>query len=158
MTLSASAFSSDSAEAPCSIFQREGWLLVPRLIDRAKVDALLAATCELERVAAHFERDTHVRRVFFQMQSASGKKGEAAIFPGALRKITSPSSGQPEVPSARTSLRLPRRVTTAQTRKAAGSVRWPPSGVLPFVQPASLHRQCPGKSVDGVAGGAYHRT
>lgn len=76
-------------------FEREGWLLVPRLIDRATLDALLDATRELERVAARFERDTLVRRVFFQVQSASGRKGEPAIFPGALRKITSPSSGQP---------------------------------------------------------------
>lgn len=77
------------------LFQREGWLVMPRLLDRAKVEALLAATAELERVAACFEHDTLVRRVFFQVQSASGKKGEPAIFPGALRKITSPSSGQP---------------------------------------------------------------
>ena len=95
MTPSTPVPSSDAPEAPRITFEREGWLLIPRLLDRAKVDALLAATSELERVAAHFERDTHVRRVFFQMQSASGKKGEAAIFPGALRKITSPSSGQP---------------------------------------------------------------
>jgi hypothetical protein len=85
----------DSAEAPRTIFQREGWLLVRGLLDRVKVEALLAATAELEREAARFERDTLVRKVFFQMQSASGKKGEPAIFPGALRKITSPSSGQP---------------------------------------------------------------
>jgi hypothetical protein len=85
----------DSAEAPRVTFQREGWLFVPRLLDRAKLEALLAATAELERAAAHFERDTRVRRVFFQMQSVSGRKGEPAIFPGALRKITSPSSGQP---------------------------------------------------------------
>lgn len=95
MTLSTPAPSSDSTEAPRVIFQREGWLLAPRLLDRAQVDALLDATGDLERVAADFERDTLVRRVFFQMQSASGKKGEPAIFPGALRKITSPSSGQP---------------------------------------------------------------
>jgi len=86
---------SGSAEAPRVIFRREGWLLVPRLLDRAKIEALLVATSDLERVAAQFERDTHVRRVFFQMQSATGKKGEPAIFPGALRKITSPSSGSP---------------------------------------------------------------
>jgi hypothetical protein len=85
----------DSAKAPHIVFQREGWLLVPGLLDRAKVEALLAATAELEREAARFERDTLVRKVFFQMQSASGRKGEPAIFPGALRKITSPSSGQP---------------------------------------------------------------
>jgi phytanoyl-CoA hydroxylase len=82
-------------EPPRITFQREGWLLAPGLLDRAKVDALRTATAELERVAAEFERDTRVRRVFFEMQSASGRKGEPAVFPGALRKITSPSSGQP---------------------------------------------------------------
>jgi hypothetical protein len=85
----------DGAEASRAIFEREGWLHAPELLDRVTLEALLAATAELQRVAADFERDTLVRRVFFQMQSASGKKGEPAIFPGALRKITSPSSGQP---------------------------------------------------------------
>jgi hypothetical protein len=84
-----------SPESPRVTFEREGWLLVPRLLERAKLDALLAATVALERAAAQLERDALVRRVFFQMQSASGKKGEPAIFPGALRKITSPSSGEP---------------------------------------------------------------
>jgi hypothetical protein len=83
------------AESSRARFEREGWLLEPRLLDRTTLDELLAATAELERAAARFERDTHVRRVFFQMQSSSGRKGEPAIFPGALRKITSPSSGQP---------------------------------------------------------------
>jgi ectoine hydroxylase-related dioxygenase (phytanoyl-CoA dioxygenase family) len=78
-----------------ALFEREGWLLAPRLLDRSTLDDLLAATAELEQTAARFERDTLVRRVFFQMQSSSGKKGERAIFPGALRKITSPSSGHP---------------------------------------------------------------
>jgi phytanoyl-CoA hydroxylase len=83
------------AEGSRVVFEREGWLLVPRLLERAKLHALLAATTALERMAALFERDTLVRRVFFEMQSASGRKGEPALFPGALRKITSPSSGQP---------------------------------------------------------------
>lgn len=85
----------NTAEAPRATFEREGWLFVPGLLERPHVDELLAATNTLERVAADFERDTLVRRVFFQMQSASGRKGEPAIFPGALRKITSPSSGEP---------------------------------------------------------------
>lgn len=80
--------------APRVIFEREGWLLVPQLLERATLDSLRDATAALERIASQFERDTLVRRVFFQMQSASGRKGEPAIFPGALRKITSPSSGQ----------------------------------------------------------------
>lgn len=91
-----------AAETPRVLFEREGWLLVPGLLGRARTEALLAATIALERVAAHFERDTHVRRVFFQVQSASGRKGEPAIFPGALRKITSPSSGQPAFDRLRT--------------------------------------------------------
>lgn len=99
MTLSTQSLDFDSteadADAPRAIFEREGWLLVPRLLERGKVDELLAATSELERVAVQLERDTRVRRVFFQVQSESGKKGERAIFPGALRKITSPSSGSP---------------------------------------------------------------
>lgn len=85
----------ESAESSRSVFEREGWLLAPRLLDRNTLDELLAATQELELAAAAFERDMLVRRVFFQMQSSSGRKGEPAIFPGALRKITSPSSGHP---------------------------------------------------------------
>ncbi|HVY26656.1 MAG TPA: phytanoyl-CoA dioxygenase family protein [Polyangiaceae bacterium] len=95
MALSSHAPRSDTPEAASVTFQREGWLLVPGLLERAKVEALSAATSELERMATNFDRDTLVRKVFFQVQSASGKKGEPAIFPGALRKITSPSSGQP---------------------------------------------------------------
>lgn len=83
---------------PCTAvrvtFEREGWLLVPQLLERATLDELHVAAAALERSASQFERDTLVRRVFFQMQSASGRKGEPAISPGALRKITSPSSGQ----------------------------------------------------------------
>lgn len=86
---------SDRAEPPHVTLRREGWLFVPRLLERSKLEALLAATNDLERAAASFEEDKLVRRVFFQVQSASGRKGERAIFPGALRKITSPSSGQP---------------------------------------------------------------
>lgn len=75
------------------MFEREGWLFVPQLLEPATLHELHTATAALERAAAQFERDTLVRRVFFQMQSVSGRKGEPATFPGALRKITSPSSG-----------------------------------------------------------------
>jgi phytanoyl-CoA hydroxylase len=95
MTLSPQAHCFHAPEAPRVTFQREGWLLVPGLLDHATIEALLAATRELEHAAAELERDTRVRRVFFQVQSESGRKGEPAIYPGALRKITSPSSGKP---------------------------------------------------------------
>lgn len=76
------------------VFEREGWVHWPQLIDGAALSALIDATRALESMAATFERDTLVRGVFFEMQSTTGKKGEPAIFPGALRKITSPSKGQ----------------------------------------------------------------
>jgi hypothetical protein len=78
-----------------SVFEREGWLRVPHLLDDSTTLALLTATEALERSAASLVRDTLVRGVFFEIQSVTGKKGEPAIFPGALRKITSPSKGQP---------------------------------------------------------------
>ena len=77
------------------VFDREGWLLVPRLVGGETLEALCAATRSLERAAIKLERDTRVRGVFFETQSESGRKGEAAAHPGALRKITSPSKGQP---------------------------------------------------------------
>jgi phytanoyl-CoA hydroxylase len=77
------------------VFEREGWVLAPQLLGASTVDGLLAALAALERTAASFERDTLVRGVFFETQSSSGRKREPAVFPGALRKITSPSKGQP---------------------------------------------------------------
>jgi phytanoyl-CoA hydroxylase len=76
------------------VFEREGWVHWPQLVRGATLQALIDATRALESAAATFERDTLVRGVFFETQSTTGKKGERAIFPGALRKITSPSKGQ----------------------------------------------------------------
>jgi ectoine hydroxylase-related dioxygenase (phytanoyl-CoA dioxygenase family) len=75
-------------------FEREGWLIAPQLVSGVTLQALREATDELERFAAQLERDTLVRGVFFEMQTADGRKGAGAVFPGALRKITSPSKGQ----------------------------------------------------------------
>jgi len=77
------------------VFEREGWVVVRQLVAQPTLTALRAATSALEQAAAEFELDTMVRGVFFEMQSASGKKGERAISPGGLRKITSPSKGHP---------------------------------------------------------------
>jgi Phytanoyl-CoA dioxygenase (PhyH) len=84
-----------TSDATLSVFEREGWLVAPQLLCDATLQGLLNATQELERVAASFERDTFTRGVFFEVQSVTGRKGEPAIFPGALRKITSPSKGHP---------------------------------------------------------------
>lgn len=75
-------------------YEREGWAHVPQILDAEQVQALLEATLSLERAAAEFTQNTLVRGVFFEVQSRSGKKGEPAVFPGALRKVTSPSKGQ----------------------------------------------------------------
>lgn len=95
-----------------SEFEREGWLLVRQLVSGETLQGLLRATEALQRAATAFESDTLVRGVFFETQSQSGKKGERAIFPGALRKITSPSKGQ----SAFAKLRTDSRVLAAVER------------------------------------------
>lgn len=74
--------------------EREGWVLVPGLLARETVDALLRASEVLERGASALTRDTVVRGVGYEVQSASGRKREEAVSPGALRKITFPSKAQ----------------------------------------------------------------
>jgi phytanoyl-CoA hydroxylase len=75
-------------------FEREGWLFVPGLLTPATVKALLASAVKLEAQARELTHDTVVRGVGFEVQSASGRKGEPAVEPGALRKITFPSKSQ----------------------------------------------------------------
>jgi ectoine hydroxylase-related dioxygenase (phytanoyl-CoA dioxygenase family) len=55
------------------------------------VDALHAATDALEEEAKTFTRSRRHKGVFFETQSASGRKSDDAIRAGALRKIGSPS-------------------------------------------------------------------
>ncbi|MBL9039450.1 MAG: phytanoyl-CoA dioxygenase family protein [Archangium sp.] len=74
--------------------EHEGWLVVPRFISDETLAVLLRATETLEQAGATFTRDTVVRGVGYEVQSASGRKGEPAVSPGALRKITFPSKGQ----------------------------------------------------------------
>lgn len=82
-------------EVDVASYRAEGWVVVRALVDAESVAALQQATDELEAVAASFVRDAAVGRVYFEVQSASGRKREPAIFPGALRKITSPSKASP---------------------------------------------------------------
>jgi len=88
------------------VFEREGWLLVPQLLSRETLEALRLATSALVQAARGLECDTRVQGVFFEMQSSSGRKGEAPVFPGALRKITSPSKGQPAFADLRRDARV----------------------------------------------------
>lgn len=75
--------------------EREGWLFVRQFIDARTVRTLLEASRVLEASAASFERDTVVLGVGFEVQSETGRRGEFAVSPGALRKIAFPSKGQP---------------------------------------------------------------
>lgn len=76
------------------VLEREGWLRVPQLVDRVTVRALLRATDFLVEQARTFVEDTTVHGVVYEVQSASGRKHEPAVFPGALRKIGFPSKRQ----------------------------------------------------------------
>lgn len=76
-------------------YDADGHVVVRSLIDEATIATLQQATDELEAMAASFVRDRAVGRVYFEVQSASGRKREPAIVPGALRKITSPSKSSP---------------------------------------------------------------
>lgn len=85
---------------------REGWLLLPALIDARAVAALQAATDDLEALAAGFDQDTAVRGTYFELQTASGRKREPALAPGLLRKITGPSKTAPAFARLRTDPRV----------------------------------------------------
>lgn len=74
-----------------SFYDREGWLLLPQLLSTSIIDELTAATERLQARAAHVEVDTNIDGVYFEVQSATGKKRQRAVYPGALRKITNPS-------------------------------------------------------------------
>lgn len=74
-------------------YRADGYLVVRGLLGAREVEALQRATDGLCEIAKDFVADTLVRGVFFEMQSASGRKGDAVVEPGALRKITGPSKG-----------------------------------------------------------------
>ncbi len=73
------------------IFEREGWYVAPALVGAAQVASLLDATQRLEHEAADFDRNRLLRGVSFELQTATGRRGEPPVFPGALRKIRFPS-------------------------------------------------------------------
>jgi len=71
-------------------YAREGWVVVRGVVSRAVVDALQLATDALEASVADVTASTTRFGVFFEVQSRSGRKGEPARSPGALRKVSSP--------------------------------------------------------------------
>jgi len=76
------------------LYEREGWVVVPGLLDADAVEGLRRATDALEAAAATLGEDAVLRGVDYRVQSASGRAGEPAVRPGALRKIQFPSKAQ----------------------------------------------------------------
>jgi ectoine hydroxylase-related dioxygenase (phytanoyl-CoA dioxygenase family) len=101
-------------------FDREGWALVKGLLRPREVEALRRASDDLGRKGAHLTADAEIDGARYQVQGASGGRGETAIAPGALRKITFASSASVEVAL----LRNDRRVLKLMESVGVTSPRW----------------------------------
>lgn len=101
-------------------FEREGWAVVPRLLRPREVEALRAAADELAAKGAHLCADAEIDGARYQVQTASGRRGENAIAPGALRKITFASSASAELAL----LRNDRRILKLVESVGVSSPRW----------------------------------
>jgi phytanoyl-CoA hydroxylase len=101
-------------------FERDGWALVPRLLRPREVEALRAASDELAAKGAHLWANAEIDGARYEVQTASGRRGEAAISEGALRKITFASSASEEIGL----LRNDRRVLKLMEAVGVTSPRW----------------------------------
>lgn len=81
----------DATAIDTDAWAADGFVVVRGLIDPRTVTALHTATDVLEAAGAAFVESTAIGRVFYEVQSASGRKREPAVIPGAFRKITGPS-------------------------------------------------------------------
>lgn len=96
-------------------WERDGYVVVRGLVDGPTVASLQAATDVLEEAGRDFVQSTAVGKVFYEVQSASGRKREPAVFPGAFRKITGPSKSKGPGGSAFSRLRTDPRVVAVVT-------------------------------------------
>lgn len=87
-------------------YEREGWLALPGFLPEPRVAELRTASEALERAGAMMDRDQVVEGVTYELQSASGKRGDPALAPGAFRKITFPSKRQRAFQVLRTDRRV----------------------------------------------------
>lgn len=87
-------------------YETEGWLHLPQLMSSSTLQALLTSTARLQAQSSTFVKDTNVAGVFFEVQSASGRKRETAVAPGLLRKITNPSRAEASFMALRKDLQL----------------------------------------------------
>jgi len=101
-------------------FDRDGWALVQRFLSPRDVEALRAASDALASKGAYLRADAEIDGARYQVQTASGRRGETAIEAGALRKITFASSASAEVAL----LRNDRRVLKLIESVGVTSPRW----------------------------------
>ena len=97
---------SSSVDALRRKYAENGWFTVPAVLSDAEVRELHNAVDTCEREAAHLTESASFRGVYFEVQSASGRKREVAVAPGCLRKITGPSKRHPAFASLRTHPRI----------------------------------------------------
>ena len=86
----AERWGTEEGEALRKHYAIEGWIVVRDVVSPSHVRELQAATDALEMEAAGVVTSVKRKGVFFEVQSASGRKGEPAVEPGMLRKVTSP--------------------------------------------------------------------
>ncbi len=96
-------------------WRRDGFVVVRGLLDARTVAALQSATDVLEAAGRDFVESTAVGKVFYEVQSASGRKREPAVCPGAFRKITGPSKSTGPGGAAFARLRTDPRVVDVVT-------------------------------------------
>lgn len=73
------------------IFEREGWYVARYLFGGEQIASLISATKRLEEESSSFDRNRLLGGVSFELQTATGRRGEPPVFHGALRKIRFPS-------------------------------------------------------------------
>jgi len=101
-------------------FECDGWALVQRLLTPREVEALRSAADALAAKGAVLLSDAEIDGACYQVQTASGRRGENAVHPGALRKITFASSVSEEVAL----LRNDRRILALIEAVGVTSPRW----------------------------------
>jgi ectoine hydroxylase-related dioxygenase (phytanoyl-CoA dioxygenase family) len=101
-------------------FERDGWVLVQRLLTAREVEALRSASDQLAAKGAHLRANAEIDGARYEVQTASGRRGEPAICAGALRKITFASSANVEVAL----LRNDRRILKLMESVGVTSPRW----------------------------------
>jgi len=72
-------------------YAQDGWVCLRAVLSAAELAELHAAVDSLEAAAAGLQQSARLDGVFYEVQSASGRKGEPALRAGLLRKATGPS-------------------------------------------------------------------